>query len=211
MEGGVYMSYCDWAAGSDMLKAYHDKEWGVPTHDDKTMFRHLMMEAMQCGLSWSLILKKQHIFDACFDGFDYEKIARYTEEDVERIMNTEGMIRSVGKIRAVINNANCFIALREEYGSFCRYIWGFTGGKTLLYEGHAQGLIPVSNGLSHRIAADLRKRGFKYLGDVTLYSHLQACGIINDHHISCPCYKAINKVHPTAAMPADEEQGVKQY
>lgn len=204
------MSYCNWAGG-DMLKHYHDTEWGIPTHDDRVMFQHLMLEALQCGLSWSLMLKKRHIFNACFDGFDYDKIADYTEADVERIMNTDGMLRSVGKIRAVINNARCFVKLRAQYGSFCSYLWSFTHGKTLLYQGHADGYIPVSNGLSHRIAVDLKKRGFKYLGDVTIYSHLQACGIINDHDKDCPCYSTINAAHPTAVAETDDEQGVKCY
>ena len=113
------MSYCSWANGSELLKKYHDAEWGVPTHDDKTMFEHLMMESLQCGLSWSLMLKKRHIFRKCFENFDFEKIARYTDEDVARILNTEGMIRCAGKVRAVINNARRFMELRAEKGSFC--------------------------------------------------------------------------------------------
>ncbi len=191
------MSSCDWGFTFEAMRTYHDTEWGVPVHDDGLMFEHLMMEAMQCGLSWSLMLKKREIFRACFDGFDYDKIAAYTETDVERIMNTEGMIRSRRKIEAVINNAKCFQKIRQEHGSFCDWLWAHSGGKTILYMGHEKGRIPVSNGLSDEIARELRDCGFKYLGTVTVYSHLQACGIINDHGKDCPCYHAINEHNPT--------------
>ncbi len=191
------MSSCDWGFTFEAMRTYHDTEWGVPVHDDRLMFEHLMMEAMQCGLSWSLMLKKREIFRACFDEFNYDKIAAYTETDVERIMNTEGMIRSRRKIEAVINNAKCFQKIRQEHGSFCDWLWAHSGGKTILYMGHEKGRIPVSNGLSDEIARELRDCGFKYLGTVTVYSHLQACGIINDHGKDCPCYHAINEHNPT--------------
>lgn len=205
------MSYCNWGTGNEQLLRYHDEEWGVPVHDDVKQFEYLMMEAMQCGLSWSIVLKKREVFRQCFDGFDYEKIALYTEEDVQRIMSTEGMIRSVPKIRAVINNAKHFIDIRREHGSFCDYIWGYTGGKTVLYENHREGFIPVSNGLSDRIAADLKRRGFKYLGSITVYSHLQACGVINDHDKDCPRYGEINNAFPTTLWERDNEHGVTEY
>jgi DNA-3-methyladenine glycosylase I len=143
------------------------------------------------------MLKKREIFRKCFDNFDFDKVAEYTDADVERILNTDGMIRSPRKVQAVINNAGCYQKVREEYGSFCDYIWGFSGGKTILYQGHDKGAIPVRNCLSDRISKDLKKRGFKYVGAVTIYSHLQACGIINDHDKDCPCYVKINKGHPT--------------
>ena len=151
------------------------------------------------------MLKKREIFRRCFDNFDFDKIAEYTETDVDRILNTEGMIRSSRKIQAVINNARCYQKVREEYGSFCDYIWGFSGGKTILYQGHAAGSIPVSNGLSERISKDLKKRGFKYVGAITIYSHLQASGIINDHDKECPCYKRIVKDYPTVNKRRDHE------
>ena len=122
-------------------------------------------------------------------------------------MNTEGMIRSVRKIDAVINNARCFQQIRKEYGSFCDWIWSFSGNRTILYTGHGQGHIPVSNGLSDTIAKELKRRGFKYLGTVTVYSHLQACGIVNDHACDCPCYARINAVHPTVRKRPDREVG----
>ena len=187
------MGYCTWAGMNEANRIYHDTEWGIPVHDDRHMFEHLTLECLQCGLSWDLMLKKREIFRQCFDNFDYDKIAAYDDTDVERILNTEGMIRSPRKVQAVINNARCYRKVREEFGSFCAYIWGFSGGKTILYQGHDVGTIPVSNGLSVRISKDLKKRGFKYVGAVTIYSHLQACGIINDHDKDCPCYRKVRE------------------
>ena len=199
------MGFCDWANVNERNRKYHDLEWGRPVHDDRTMFEHLSMECLQCGLSWDLMLKKREVFRACFDGFDYEKVARYDETDVERILNTKDMLRSPAKIRALIQNAKCLLAIREEFGSFCDYLWSFTDGKTVLYEGHDTGRIPVRNGLSVRISRDLKKRGFRYVGPVTVYSHLQACGLINDHSADCPCRAWINEHHSTIVLPRDEE------
>ena len=191
------MGYCTWAGMNERNRVYHDTEWGIPVHDDRHMFEHLTLECLQCGLSWDLMLKKRDIIRRCFAGFDYNKIAKFTDQDVTRILQTKDMIRSERKIRAVINNAVCYLQVRKEYGSFCDYIWSYSDGKTILYNGHDTGKIPVSNGLSDMIGRDLKKRGFQYVGAVTIYSHLQACGIINDHDRDCPCYKKINRSHPT--------------
>ena len=191
------MSSCDWGFTFEAMRTYHDTEWGVPVHDDRRMFEHLTMEAMQCGLSWSLMIKKRDIFRACFDDFDYDKIADYTEADIDRIMNTDGMIRSRRKIEAVINNARCFQKIRQEKGSFSDWLWAYSGGSTILYIGHEKGRIPVSNGLSDLIAKELKEYGFKYLGTVTVYAHLQACGIVNDRAEECPCYQKINTNYQT--------------
>lgn len=196
---------CGWAEINEANRIYHDTEWGVPVHDDRKMFEHLCLECLQCGLSWDLMLKKRDIFRQCFDDFDFDRIALYNEEDVERIMNTEGMIRSPRKIRALISNARCFCRIRDEFGSFCNYIWSYAGGRTILYQGHEKGKIPVSNGLSVRLSRDLKKRGFKYVGPVTVYSHMQACGLINDHEENCPCYRRINGLYPTVRKPRDGE------
>ena len=131
----------------------------------------------------------------------------YDEADLERILNTEGMIRSLRKVKAVINNAKCYQEIRKEYDSFCDYIWSYTEGKTILYQGHDTGSIPVSNGLSDKISKDLKKRGFKYVGAITIYSHLQACGIINDHDRDCPCYQRIVRSFPTVCWRRDHEMG----
>ena len=206
------MAYCDyWDEASEINIRYHDKEWGVPLHDDRGQFEFLMMEVMQCGLNWNMMMQKRGIFRNCFEGFDFDKISQYGEADIQRILNTEGMIRSRRKIEAIIANAKCFQQIRSEYGTFCDYLWGFSDGKTILYNGHAEGWIPVSNGLSDRISRDLRKRGFKYLGPVTVYSHLQACGIINDHSKKCPCYSRINKSYPTVRQCPDAEVDVSYF
>ena len=199
------MAYCTWAGMNDRNRLYHDTEWGIPVHDDRHMFEHLTLECLQCGLSWDLMLKKRQIFRECFSNFDFDVIAEYDDTDVERILSTPDMTRSPRKVRAVISNARCYQAIRSEFGSFCDYLWTFTDGKTILYDGHDTGPIPVSNGLSNRISRDLKRRGFKYVGAVTLYSHLQACGIINDHDEECPCYKRIVENFPTVRMPRDHE------
>lgn len=199
------MGYCAWADASEVNRVYHDTEWGVPVHDDRRMFEHLSLECLQCGLSWELMLKKREIFRRCFDGFDYDKIAAYDESDVARILGTEGMIRSPRKVRAIIENARCYQAVRAEHGSFCAYLWAFSGGKTIRYLGHDTGKIPVSNGLSAGIAADLRRRGFRYVGPVTIYSHLQACGVIDDHDRDCPCFRRLTEQYPTVRKRRDRE------
>ena len=205
------MAYCNWDLTSEENKRYHDREWGRPLHDDKAQFEFLSMEVMQCGLSWGLMIKKREIFRQCFDGFDFEKIAGYDEEDVKKIMDTPGMIRSERKIKAIINNACCFLRIREQYGSFSSFIWDFCGGRTILYNKHAEGYIPASNALSEALSKELKKRGFKYVGAVTIYSHLQACGIINDHDKNCPCFKEINKNYPTVKKRRYLEKDVRFY
>ena len=124
--GCTHACYCTWAEKSEVNRIYHDTEWGIPVHDDRHMFEHLTLECLQCGLSWDLILKKREIFRRCFDNFDFDKIAAYNDTDVERILNTEGMIRSPRKVQAVINNARCYQKVREEHGSFCNYIWAYS-------------------------------------------------------------------------------------
>ena len=190
------MNRCPWCLINELETKYHDEEWGVPVHDDQKQFEYLMMEVMQCGLSWDTVLKKREIFRACFDRFDFDKVAAYSEEDVERIMNTPGMIRSRRKIEAVIGNARIVQQIRAEFGSFSDYLWSYTRGKTLLYKGHKTGNVPASNALSEKISKDLKRRGMKYLGPVTVYAHLQACGIINDHQKDCDCYQRLVEQYP---------------
>ena len=205
------MSYCNWGKASEVTQRYHDEEWGLPVHDDVRQFEYLMMEVMQCGLSWNLMMLKREIFRACFDGFNYERIAAYGESDITRILETPGMIRSRRKVEAVIHNARRFIELRKEHGSFCGWLWKFSDGKTILYDRHGDGLIPASNGLSERISKELRRRGFKYLGPVVIYSHLQACGIINDHGCDCPRYAVVNANAETVCKRRDHEHGVINF
>ena len=199
------MDRCPWCTCNEKMIRYHDEEWGVPVYDDQKQFEFLMMEVMQCGLNWNMMIQKREIFRECFDRFDYNKVAEYQEAEIERILNTEGMIRSRRKIEAVIHNARCFQKIREEFGSFSDYIWGFTGGKTYLYTGHQKGEIPARNGLSDQISKDLKKRGLKYMGSITVYSHLQACGIINDHLETCGRYRELLAVTDVVKKRRDKE------
>lgn len=185
------MSVCDWFLQNPIAKAYHDKEWGVPVHDDRKMFEYLLMESMSCGLSWMLMLFKRNVFAECFANFDFEKIAKFSEDDIRRILETPGMIRSERKVRAIISNAKCFLKMRKEYGSFCDYLWRFTDGKCIVYQKLQHGILETRNQLSDEIAKDLKRRGFKYLGSVILYSHLQGVGIFNAHAPDCPCYQKL--------------------
>lgn len=205
------MSYCDWENTSELNIRYHDEEWGIPVHDDRTQFEYLMLEVMQCGLNWNMMINKREIFRKCFDNFDYDLIAGYREKDIERIMNTDGMIKSRRKIEAIINNAKCFQDIRKNFGSFCSFLWKHSGNKTILYDRHNDGYIPVSNGLSDEISKDLKKRGFKFLGTITVYSHLQASGIINDHDKNCPRYEFINSNYPTVKKRRFKEKGVVYF
>ena len=179
------MERCGWCLCNEKMIKYHDEEWGVPVHEDRKQFEFLMMEVMQCGLNWNMMLQKREIFRKCFDGFDYDRIAVYGEADIQRILETDGMIRSRRKIEAVIHNARCFQKVREEFGTFSEYLWRFSKGKMILYMGHQKGQIPARNGLSDAVSKDLKKRGFKYLGSVTVYAHLQSCGMVNDHVEGC--------------------------
>ena len=150
-------------------------------------------------------MNKRDIIRGCFDHFDIGTVASYGESDIDRIMQTEGMLKSRPKIEAIINNASAFKRIQDEFGSFCNYIWAFTDNKTIIYESHPDGHVPAKNGLSTRISKDLKKRGFKFVGPVTIYSHLQASGLINDHGNDCPCFSEINKLADIVQLPVDAE------
>lgn len=198
---------CKWCCDNGIVQEYHDKEWGVPVHDDRKQFEFLMMEVMQCGLNWTMMLKKREIFRKCFADFNYEKIALFGEKEVQAIMEEEGMIHSQRKINAVINNAKCFLQIIEEYGSFDAYLWGYTDGKSLIYRKHREGFGETRNELSDKIAKDLKKRGFKYLGSITVFSHLQAAGLINDHAYECWMYEELVSGGNTEFISASNESG----
>ncbi len=185
------MNRCSWTGENPLLVEYHDKEWGgVPLHDDQRQFEYLSMEVMQCGLSWLTVLKRREVLRSAFENFAVSKVAGYGDEHVDEIMKMEGMIHSPPrKIRAIITNAKAFLPIQEEFGSFSSYLWGgFTGNKTMEYPGHADGggIVIARNELSDMISKDLKKRGgFTFLGSITIYAHLQAAGIINDHEATC--------------------------
>ena len=185
------MNRCVWCLDSEVMLQYHDEEWGKPLHDDRKHFEYLLMEVMQCGLNWNMMLKKRDIFKKCFDNYDYNKIDNYDDFKIESIMNTDGMIKSKKNILAIVNNARAFLKIIDEFGSFDNYIWSFSNYRIMVYHKHQQGYEEVKNSLSDRLSCDLKKRGFKYLGSITIFSHLQACGIINDHDCNCFRYQEL--------------------
>lgn len=188
---------CAWANGDPLLERYHDEEWGTALFDDEKQFEFLTLEVMQCGLSWMTVLRKREAMDAAFDGFDPRIIARYGEEKIGELLENPGIIRSRKKIEATIHNAQSFLELQNEEGSFSKYLWDFVDGVPLRYPKDKLGG-PTSE-LSDRISADLKKRGFKFLGSVTVYAHLQAAGLINDHEENCFKFEAA-PVSPETAL-----------
>jgi len=174
---------CAWVSESSPLYcAYHDEEWGTPLYDEQRFFELFLLEAFQAGLSWLTILRKRENFRAAFDCFDAEKIARYDEQKIRSLLNDPGIIRSRGKIEGAIANAKIVLDIRREHGSFCGYIWSFTGGRVIVAEDNA---VRCSSPLSDEISVALKKRGMRYVGSVTIYSFLQAAGIVNDHEQGC--------------------------
>ena len=177
---------CRWVdEGSRLYVDYHDWEWGVPEHDDRKLFEMLILEGFQAGLSWLTILKKREAFRRAFDGFDPVLVANYGPEKVEALMADGSIVRNRRKIEAAIGNAGIFLDIRREFGSFDRYLWGFTQGRVVVNTDDA---VRASSPLSDRISADLKRRGMKFVGTVIVYSFLQAVGVVNDHETGCRCY-----------------------
>jgi len=181
--------------GSELYTEYHDTEWGVPVFDDQKHFEFLVLESAQAGLSWITILKKRENYRKAYDNFDPKKVARYTEAKKAKLLADAGIVRNRLKIEASISNAKEFLRIQKEFGSFSNYIWGFSKGKPVVGKWKSIGEIPVKTELSDTISLDLKKRGFKFLGSVIMYSHLQATGIINDHLTDCFRYKEIKKLY----------------
>jgi DNA-3-methyladenine glycosylase I len=168
---------------------YHDREWGTPLHDDRRIFEFLILEGMQAGLSWSLILNKRENFRRAFRGFDPQKVARFTARDITRLLGDAGIIRNRLKILAAINNAQRFLEVQREFGSFDRYIWGFVGGRPVRSGLRSLADMPARTPLSDAISQDLKARGFKFVGSTIIYSHMQATGMVNDHLVTCFRYR----------------------
>ena len=183
---------CNWPSNDPLMIRYHDEEWGVPLHDDRKLFEFMLLDAFQAGLSWKTVLHKRENFRRAFDGFDPEKIALYSEADFDRLMADEGIIRNRAKIRGSITNAGIFLKVREEYGTFDRYIWQFTGGKTIFNGLSNLKEIPVISKESDAMSADLRKRGFKFVGSTICYAFMQAAWMVNDHLVTCHRYNKVS-------------------
>lgn len=164
---------------------YHDEEWGVPNHDDRKHFEFLVLESAQAGLSWITILKKRENYRKAYDNFDAEKVSEYDDKKIEELMHNEGIVRNRRKITASINNARCFLETVKEFGSFDEYIWSFVGGKPIVNDIKTLSDIPTKSDISDKLSSDMKKRGFKFLGSVIMYSHMEAMGLINDHLNDC--------------------------
>jgi DNA-3-methyladenine glycosylase I len=175
---------------SPLMRDYHDREWGTPLHDDRKLFEFLILEGMQAGLSWNLVLNKRENFRRAFRGFDPEKVARFTARDLRRLLGDAGIIRNRLKILGAINNAKRFLEVRREFGTFDRYIWSFVDGKPLLSGLRSFAKMPARTPLSDAISKDLKARGFKFVGSTVVYSHMQATGMVNDHLVTCFRYRA---------------------
>lgn len=177
---------CGWAANShDLYQAYHDEEWGVPVHDDRLLFEFLILEGAQAGLSWDTILKKRANYRTAYDNFDPEKVARYGEKDVQRLLNDAGIVRNRLKVAASIGNAQAFLKIQEEFGSFDAYQWRFVDGSPIQNAWKSMSEIPAKTEISDALSKDLLKRGFKFVGSTIIYAHMQAVGMVNDHEVGC--------------------------
>ena len=170
---------------------YHDEEWGVPVHDDRTLFEFLILEGAQAGLSWSTILNKRQNYGRAFDGFDAERIAKYDKKKVRQLLVDAGIVRNRLKIAAAIENAKAFLRVREEFGSFDRYIWQFVGGKPRVNKWKTPRQLPARTSESDAMSKDLKKRGFKFVGSTICYAFMQAVGMVNDHAINCFRYREL--------------------
>ena len=176
---------CEWGTSDPLMIEYHDKEWGVPLHDDNKLFEFLILEGMQAGLSWMTILRKRDNFRAAFDGFDPHKIAGYDQAKFEELMANSGIIRNRRKIEAATQNAKAFLEVKQEFGSFDRYMWQFVGGKPKVNIWKTMGEIPAKTEQSEVMSKDLKKRGFNFVGPTICYAHMQATGMVNDHTVDC--------------------------
>ena len=185
-----------------LMRDYHDREWGTPVHDDRKQFEFLILEGMQAGLNWMMILRKREAFRRAFKGFVPAKVAKFTARDVERLLRDPGIVRNRLKIEAAVNNAQRFLEVEKEFGSFDRYIWGFVGGKPVRSRLKSFAEMPARTSLSDRISADLKARGFKFVGSTIIYSHLQATGIVNDHLVRCFRNREIDRMGKAAAPAA---------
>ncbi|MCJ8497237.1 DNA-3-methyladenine glycosylase I [Chryseobacterium salipaludis] len=180
---------CPWAEKDELYRRYHDEEWGRPVHDDRKLFEFLLLESFQAGLSWHTILKKRENFRRAFDDFDCQKVAGYEETKVGELMENEGIIRNRLKIKAAIRNAQQFLRIQDEFGSFSKYIWAFVDGKTLVNIHRSMAEVPASTEISDRLSKDLKKRGFTFVGTTIMYAFMQAIGMVDDHLVNCPCKK----------------------
>ena len=183
---------CPWALSTNPLYIeYHDKEWGVPVHDDRKIFEFLVLESAQAGLSWSTVLNKRENYRKAFAGFDPRKVAKFNSRDVEKLLKNAGIIRNRLKIEAAISNAKIFLEIQKEFGTFAKYIWSFVGGKPIKNRFRNMKQLPAITPTAEALSKDLKARGFKFLGPTVIYAHMQATGMVNDHLITCFRYPQV--------------------
>ena len=185
---------CQWPGDNQLMVAYHDNEWGTPVHDDRKLFEFLILDAFQAGLSWSIILKKRENFRRAFDNFDYVKIARYRQSRIDKLLQDGGIIRNKLKVNAAVTNAQAFLKIQKEFGSFDKYIWQFVNGGTLHNGWKSIKEIPPKSSESDAMSKDLLKRGFKFVGSTICYAFMQAAGLVNDHTTDCFRYREIREM-----------------
>ncbi|MFX1441984.1 MAG: DNA-3-methyladenine glycosylase I [Promethearchaeota archaeon] len=188
------VSRCEWGNYNKIMKEYHDKEWGVPNHDDDSLFEFLILEGVQAGLSWNIILQKRENYRKAFDSFNYNKIAQYNEEKIEELMGNSNIIRNWLKINAAVSNAKAFLGVQKQFGSFDRYIWQFVNYKPIIHDFKILSELPSQTKESEKMSKDLKKRGFKFIGPTISYAFMQAVGMVNDHIIDCFRYNEINRI-----------------
>ncbi len=176
---------CAWCTGDALYEKYHDEEWGKPVYDDDKLFEFLLLETFQAGLSWITILRKRENFRKAFDDFDYKKIATYPQEKIDELLQDAGIIRNKLKVHAAVSNAQAYMKVQNEFGSFSKYFWGFTDGKPIDNKFETLKHVPATTPLSDAISKDMKKRGFKFVGSTVIYAHMQATGMVNDHVLDC--------------------------
>ncbi|WP_017730117.1 DNA-3-methyladenine glycosylase I [Nafulsella turpanensis] len=187
-------SRCAWAEGYfEEYVRYHDQEWGVPVYDDQKHFEFLVLESAQAGLNWATVLKRREGYRHAFSGFEAEKVARFTEEDIQRLLQDTAIIRNQLKIRAAVNNAQRFLEVQQEFGSFSHYIWEFVDGKPLINRWKSREQVPATSPESDALSKNLKKRGFKFVGSTIMYAHMQATGLVMDHTTNCFRYKELTE------------------
>jgi DNA-3-methyladenine glycosylase I len=185
---------CEWPAKDPLMIAYHDEEWGVPVHDDRVLYEFLILEGAQAGLSWSTILKRREAYRQAFAEFDVKKVAEFDDSDIERLRQDTGIIRNKLKIKSAINNAQRFISVQEEFGSFDQYQWGFVDHQPIHNHFKKLSDLPATTDIAERFSKDLKKRGFSFVGPTICYAHMQSVGMVNDHLTHCYRYQEIRKM-----------------
>jgi DNA-3-methyladenine glycosylase I len=190
---------CDWAGGDPLYVAYHDTEWGVPVHDERTLFEFLVLEGAQAGLSWITILRKRDAYREAFAGFDPQAVARFDRRRIAALLRNPGIVRNRLKIESAVKNARAFLDVQEAHGSFAAYQWGFVDGRPRVNRWRAKGDVPARTEISDAFSRDLKRRGFSFVGSTIVYAHMQAVGMVNDHLVRCFRHAELDKAAPRRA------------